>query len=1810
MGAPVRLESFAERLKAAANDPEVADEIVDYQPCMSAVEELAPSHGPRQLISAAIHLAMVSYAVPWALSDWSTYQPAISDLHSAYRLLPPYSEKWAIPYRGLHGCLVWSGLRRHSNHQPYDLHARALMVSLWARRMHAVETGKQEMVVLADQTLPLVKNWIWTLNDERFRPKRDLPLSTSMQDSNSVEDFAVAVALHHLHGAERHREELTQALAVGTPIILGLPALIDSKKPKKPRSPRGEKKRPSDEPPTTETVIKISRIKSPLADDPPTHPEDEDEDSTTISHTKRNPSRKAPHPSLRKMLAWRRRAEKAQRVTSAGGLFARPHNESLLSSEARAVAKHSTNLASEALKTDIVKSAAHILITLTLCTGLTPQRVASYLARNNKRPLPKIDDATILIASMLPEAGFTPTEEHAHLFEQVEDSLTLPLPATVKTALSASLLYRNSAVLDHALTRLGPAINELRQRTGNLAISIGRIRKTYAVEIFEKSGNFCTTSFLSQDTFAQSTAPLHYYSTQSDILIDIYRRAIWSLFDDTYSGHGNSSARIGSKAVPRSDLLKEQFTRKPAAVLQQVIDRSSLESVVTAQNAMVTHVGAILMAIGGHRPSNSLFRLRRWDFDLELCAANFSDKQSDPAHIRRIAGLGEKGNLQIYLYLRHLRELADLNLNPKLTAYIRNQVLKGRKPMLFRLSADGSVRLADLQWFRKQIKKAPELPLNFGRHVLASHARSLDVSHADLLGIHLGHYESTGQPFSTDSPLITKNFLAALNPILDQIFHLQGWRLNTGLADPEERRRKIDAALLADWSEVGPLVSWENRKKAFDRVTNARNRKVRAHWRAQLHAVQHEAHQKVVDTAFELSPDLAKILAYRINERQHARLKQHAKLVHLSRNIKIPEVQSLPQIGNQSWVVEELLTQLDESYANDSHKSIAAHNAVARTLMWAHDEGIYSGEQHWPFLPLKELDPSPFLPGLFRASSQIALIRRAFDSQSEGHSGPHRDLAMAALSAVVFAGVDRVEVLVGIFKEVGKCRRIPAFPDTVLVHINSLSWEVGLRGPTAVCYARWLDRHQPIKDGSEIVEALRETFSCDPWVAGENLLERLTSTMEMVNRIERCGAGNQALSLDEGSTCLEPEQVDVLLGYAAPDADLEIVQSESRSLNFKEADHPPLNEFVNKVTSEMKHLRSLVSRKQADIELPETGQTYLYDRVEKESEKQKLIAELQACSDLSTWSWYGVLWARWLKNEITRPKKQGSGTLTRASVQNYYGPAEKELTRALKKRISESQRVPGPEDLENLYHSALEATSSADEGSICSKFLNLHEIAVGLFSIDDVDASDYWEYWRPSRHERRQVRNRIASDYEIETISNALLDHCNPGADLSAFVNQDRRTILQATLAFHLAVVSGARINEILSRHTIDFLLLGQETALMIRPNWMRRGKTRAAHRLIDLSERIDPIYRQLLEEQLQAEQATWPSRKQRRLWLFSTLDGRPTLMHRIRSIVNQVSLQTIGRTFRWHDLRHRWACDQYTQFTFGVTLSELKVPCHPDKMPHSPVQTPRQLATIRHSIGHSRHKMTISTYLHVPWIFQVQAQQWEWTPRRLAACLDIKVKTAGAILSREKGSARHTARLLARWVPTPDEIFDSLTHPNAKLAVKQSNARYCHALHDLGRGRSQDYVRARYALTQHEIARMLQYAHVLAEKSGIGIGIVGKPAQKRLSTPPKSTPELERLMAIWEAVESDQSESEWHQYLSTWYDFLIRGRNARRRVRWPVNHSIPVIQEGGPALEEKLEQRDTIAGSYSVSIQSKDVTTAYTWIMAIAWITDKARNS
>lgn len=1780
--------------------------ILGYGACWAAVDKIAPTVGAEALVTAAIHLSAVARAVPWALDEWIAFEPAIVDLNNLARFLPQLNEDWRVPAKGVTNFAVYSALRIHSNAQRYDHHARALLISVWVRFQHP-ELAKDPTVLQGTESvIPTLRVWITALNDKRVRPKRDGVLREAMKDSYSLADFAIATALNHLDDLDQRSEEergenqgLTNVLAVQVPRILGLPPLI-RRKINISTLPEAEP-----EPSDAEFVVRNSSIDSPLAEFSD-YPDDNLEDRINIQHVKILEKRRTKPLHRIEMLRVRNRTSRLQRVSSPGGLFAGTHHECLTPEEAESVAHKLLELINRHQNSDIFLAGAFVLLALTLCTGLTMERILSALNRRLKDRLPHIDADRLHLKSMLPRAAVMPEEADSDLYESTNASFSVPLPPLVARLLTAKSLYRNLALMSRAQTHLRAAILHVRQETGSPVISRGRIRKTYAIRVFESSWNYPETSLLSQDTFSQSDAPMYYYSAPSDILANIYCRAIWTLFGDRWVTSKEESSRVGSKVMPTIWTLKD-FVGHPSAPLMRGIVKTDLTSVATAHNSMMSHLAAILQAIGGHRPNNSLFQLTRWDFSISNCAAIIADKQSDPAHARRLIGLGELGARQVALYIKHLQELAELELDQGLTAYIRNKVLLGKEPLLFRLAESGQVEPADMQWFRETVAKAPDIKLNYGRHVLASLGRQMDKTRADLLGIHLGHYESTGFPFSADSPLSPLSYLKRLNPILDEIFRHQKWKLRTGLAHPDDRTRKLDRVLGTDWTSTGKLRSWQQQKKTFNRVVADRNRKVRLHWRAQIPLVRLQVEQEVVDTAYLVNGELATLIAWRVQERRVARLKDRAQPVLLPHGRQMPERGELP-IFTDSDAIDALLERLDERYREATYHAIAAHNTVARVLLWAAAAGVYTGRRYWPYLPLRPLDPSPFIPGLFRATEQIRCLRDDFEALSDcGLDKPQATLAKAILAAVVYAGVDSAPVLKGLFLESCQCWRVPAIPDALLIRVDSLAYVVALRGPSAVCYAKWRRSSEPVQDSGQILEALRSTFPDKPWVQSDRLLERLTGTQEIANRIVRSPIANLALSLEEGATNLDPDQLEVLLGHAPADQD-DPPEVDSSSLKVAEPITTTKDGLLAHLNAQIKTVRKLLSATQSDIQLQETGEIFRWDRANKPTEREKLLRELEACKKRADWLWYSRLWAAWAANEMTRPKLRGSGTLQLSSVRKAFTLAEKRLTREFKKFVEDTQTLPITEDLERLYHRVLENTPESSAADVCKALLSVHAEAVVLLGAEEADPSDYWEYYRPNRKSRAGVRNRIATNYQIESISNSLLAHSHPDADLSCFVSDNRRLILQAALAFHLAMATGARMREILSRQTKDVLLLLQETALIIRPNSMTNLKTGSARRLVDLSGTIDRLHRELLKNQVESEKQRFPKRQQTRLWLFSEMDGRAVPSQSIRDIVNKVSRRLLGRPFRWHSLRRRWVCDQYSRHFLSLGLQDFCEESGYDWMTNEGLVTPRDLATIRHQVGHAGHRLTIETYLHVPWIFQIREQHAEWSPDRLSVCNVMTRESARVHIQGASSQIEVTDRLLTRFGQSLPASMSAIPMERvADIPVPDGVARYCWALHDLATGITHSIVKTRYAVSDEEIERMRFYSHLLARRSGIAIGLRGKHGQIRLSKPPRLSVAGKRITGIWSWGGEEQRAADYQALVQQWADHIEIDRTNRSLMRLPTRFSLPISVLTALDLEAEEVERTEAYASYKVKGDASDVTSAMVWTLAISWIVSKA---
>ena len=712
------------------HDPFGIEPSAEYRSCLEAALQITPTECPFILASAVTQLDWIARVVPWALEDWKLFHPALCDLsseanrvwhHSRFRDRP-------IPAKGLTEYPVVAALRRHPPIAPrYDDYARALLISLAARLK--TDQSKSLLEQSAEQaSFPCIKYLslsIRGLNRDDSRDRRGPWFQQAAEESDSPQGYLLALARVCL-AADNPDKNLGAALAHSAMRVFGLPPLeVDPpgtrgpNPPGKPQPPRatGTKEGPK---PVRERV-EVREISVPIADPDDDSPEAHDEALQTLQLVRRETRNRQPL-GFRGLRALIKGQMRAQRISSAGESFLATHIDALAPAECKLVAKELlTGADNELNQQNPAGAAPYVLLALMLSTGLTADRAAALLQRNTQEDPPFIDGEELTLQSMLPDSAYEP-KDNAHNLVPVDQRFSVDLPPSL-----AQLLPRFHPWLSHqpqeiSLSEgLGEAILKVRLKTGLHHVSAGRIRKAYAVLIHEENQDYCATATLAQDTFHLSPAPLHYYSAQSDVLANLYRRAIWPIFGDSSAPpESRQSIRIGTEALAKPDALKSA-SRIPSRPLHAHTDRNDPASVARTHNALVAHIAAMLMSIVGHRHSNALFRLDRWDFDLQLAAANIADKMSDPAHLRRLVGLGEHVARQIALYLLNLDEACKLN-RMKHFGRRATAALTGKQSLFFCLDeADARPIEADLDWLRSQLTNFPDIPTNRGRHYLAQH---------------------------------------------------------------------------------------------------------------------------------------------------------------------------------------------------------------------------------------------------------------------------------------------------------------------------------------------------------------------------------------------------------------------------------------------------------------------------------------------------------------------------------------------------------------------------------------------------------------------------------------------------------------------------------------------------------------------------------------------------------------------------------------------------------------------------------------------------------------------------------------------------------------------------------------------------------------------------------------------------------------------------------------------------------------------------------------------------------------------------------
>ena len=1789
-----------------------------------------------------MQLDSIARVVPWALEDWKLFYPALGDLSYVAEKIWSHGffEHRTIPAKGVTEYPVVAALRPHSDGaEQYDDFARALLISL-AVRLKTDKSNtllKQSSEQASYPCIEYLSLRIRGFKNDDNRSRRGPWFQQAAEESDSPKGYLIALAQACLT-ADKPDKKLCAALAHSAMRVFGLPPLEvhppSTQGPKPPVKPQPRRETGTNEgQKSVRERVEVREISVPIADPDDDSPEAHDEALQKLPLVRRNRTSRKPlgYKDFRAIIRGQMRA---QSISSAGESFLLTHIDALAPAECKSVAKELIRRADEELNQQNPAGAArYVLLALMLSTGLTVDRATALLQRTQGDP-PFIHGNRLTLQSMLPDSAYEPKDNSQNLMP-VDKEFSVDLPPSLAQLLSRVRPWLKRQPQGLSLSEaLGEMILEVRLKTGLHHVSAGKIRKSYAVLIHEEQRDYCATATLAQDTFRLSPAPLHYYSVQSDVLASLYRRAIWPIFGDSPAAapEAGQSTRIGTKALAKPGALKSA-SRLASRPLHAHTDRNDPASVARTHNALVAHIAAMLISVVGHRHSNALFRLNRWDFDLELAAANVADKMSDPAHLRRLVGLGEHVARQIAFYLLHLDEACKLD---RMEHFGRRATaaLTGKQSLFFRLNeADAQPLEADLDWLRSQLTNFPDIPTNRGRHYLGSIGRE-SKDNPNLIAIQLGHYESVGYPWSPDSPMVPKQFIESVNPILDSAFNEQGrtdpddkrvWQIQAGLATARpETRSESPSSQENSWARTGPMVDWHQANLTFAREARKRNLLVRRTRWFRQHQIQHETEQSVVTIASSLDISLADLIAYWVNERQLIRKKQDAQLVTLP-GLGIRHPDRLPNpVEPADETVEALFSQIGDQFT-DPEAAVLAHNTAARALAWAYRQGLYRGLIHSPWLPLRPLDLSPFTPGLFRATTQVRLLRDHLEQIGRESSG-ERDSSrgyiagVAALWLAVDGGIDNPELLEELIS--GDCGiyPVPAVPDAVVVHCRELKHSCGLRGLAAISYLTWRQRAQKLGRIPRLEKCLDQVLPAAARTARTNLVRALCSTVSMNNRIQRSGMTNHALDLENGCTSLEEDQLAELLGSEcqAPMADADPEPTLEAAVS---GDIVENNAALFDLREEYNHLLHL-HHDSKDVELPFSGRIWRYDHANTGPERNKIIEEARLAAENSDWSWYGRYWALWIKEELTRPKlTKPDEQLAYSSVFDRYSETARRMRDLLARRSGKHlETPPTTEFLEHLYELILEDAPTSTQQRICRSVLSFHEYVAAETGIDDIDPSDYWEFWRPTRQERSTVRSRIPYTAELEAIEAALLRYAEPDSELEELGNIDRRIIREALLAFRLAMDSGARIGEIAGLRTIDTILVDGKTGLLIRSNRRRPLKTRAARRIIDISEHIPVEIRALLVEHIQAERADQPKRKRDQTWLFADSSGRPVPAEEHRKLVNQVAIIVTGRPLRWHGLRHRQVCERLCRFVLGVGLDELLLPQSEHLQPK--LRTPRGAAAIRAQIGHARLRTSLETYFHLPWAFQLS--EYTAASARAGELACALATNRSAAYCRLRSCDRRLDQIAAREIRSTlgnstTQIHRETSAPHIYISSPQDAPRLCLGLHALGQGVDEESVLYRPGLSQGEIDRLRSADLNLAMRTGIGIFRENPYASTRHSRPPKWLATARQLQDFWARLELD-GDSQVKELAAIWQTHAQSGlrhglgyrREPRAHIFWPTD-KLSILRKEVRALELKADVLVKTSAIAVVRIQDseeRNVTSETVWTLAICSVVQQAAST
>jgi len=1525
------------------------------------------------------------------------------------------------------------------------------------------------------------------------------------------------------------------------------------------------------------TGLRRIRIRLPTREEPQAGESPDEVTSSIVAYRRPEPYRKPRR--LKEEMRWVQ-----QRIWGTNPLLVRNHFESICDAEAALLVR----ALDSRILTDIDEHRADaartgILLALTLLTGRGPRTWAATTIRfadapgGRGKPQLHLQEGVFELPVLQPENSFKASKSDAPLLEQTVASIKLHLPPTLRSRIASLLAISKDswsqdpvqlkAELEDYVSGLAPTVG-----TG---ITLSRIRNFARARLREVTADPSMTMILCGDSFGLSTAPLYYFNSSATTIEQSYRNATWPLFGDDPKNSvqlSDVTARVGSQLLVTSTTARELARTPGAQMCASGKRKREGQNLVTDHNALTNHILCMLMGVAAHRPTSALLELRRFDFDADLHAAIFRDKQCDPAHFFRFAPIADLVSKQMAHYYVHLRSLADLPNATKDLSERARSALFGESPLFFHLAPDRSAIPLELETWQETLPSVwHKLPKNWGRTFLASRGREAGIE-ADHICAALGHLEAIGYPFSRESPLEPAQLSLEIAAPLGRLARSKGWVARKGLrADGADALRVEELGQLKDWKQE------RNRLADDARAFQVEQRQVlRSELRSKREDGERVAHDALVSVLGQQIPEFVDITGRRPPK---ATPDSDAS-------------QGKTKIALTPEELERIQGKIDEAAKRDKVLLIAGHNALHRYLKNADKRLDWDCTIPSPWLSPPTLEPTPFFSGMLRASAQMRVLRDNFSRipakppANTSFSEFEWTCGIAIISMCIFGFMADGEQILAVLRGRASSVRSSAIQDLLLVETDERRQAVGLRGLAAMALARLAKEYpsEQLPASTKLDEVLAAQIPAPLRGSATELFARLCATVAVTNIVELAGLARAAIDAKNGCVPMKAYRQRQFLeeggGAVAPfEASATDLDADIRIFDHKCAPSTALRQF-NQLSRAL-HIGE--GPKTFEV----TGETLSQANIV--AFRGPLRRELEAFlaqPDLSPLVSCLGSFALHLTTHGTREEKEPAWSTVYKYI-NSFGAA-------LVRLGGDSQFIAlESEEYLDLYQEVLDQKVSDKRKALATR--ELVDFHVYLQEKHDVEVVDFSDIEGAEYRPEFQVDAELIQPQEFVQGLERMTLLASPTLQGSSG-NPDRTRLDRQAWVFALLLrASGARHNELAALRFKDVLATLDCTVLFIRPSRYRRLKTPAARRIADCSLRISKRHRRLIAEWIAAEKArlgaSWkatlpifgrsevakehvPSGDLRDATLTALKEpvGYRSKVHRVRHLVAAEDLMEIWLSDRdWRALRHMRA--------------RARRLVH--RRPQRTVVLPRHLRAQSIRFGHRRASTTLLNYFHMPWatLSRPHATLNEWLDRRAAAvALGVSIAGVDKVIQRTQTSALSRLNPASIWIShvagnatqTPGISREQL----AKLPARGPGpipARLTErVLRDIQRGLSITQACLVHGLGADQLELLKQSISTIERKTGFKIlpsaGRKSRPRTARVFDDAKIAEGILNLMDEGTADDRQLIESAASAYL------LWANKSKRDELMWPVrdiDRLVSVLTKIGVAASQ-ISRSDT----------------------------------